>query len=231
MQRLVRLKHSLLLAAALVAISSNNLSAEELPTIGVERIYHVDDKGDARVEVSFQLGARHWAGWKTQFGDHPDILLRNLKYQMAAAVLDDYGLEKNDMKRHAVAKVKARAVARYRGDGQFAVEVPKNMRMVSNAGGEWVFTSTEMDSGNIMSLTDRARLPSDARDVRFVNGNDYNHIVYSMPQKPHRSNQMLYLGGGLVGVGVLAGIVGLVLPGRRSYPPGLPPSTSLTTTV
>jgi hypothetical protein len=231
MQRFVRLKYSLLLAAALMAISSNNLRAEEQPTIGVERIYHVDEKGDARVEVSFQLGARDWARWKTQFGDHPDILLRNLKYQMAAAVLDDYALEKNDVKRHAVAKVKARAVARYRGDGQFAVEVPKNMRMVSNAGGEWVFTSTEMDSGIIMNLTDRARLPSDARDVRLVNGNDYNHIIYSMPVKPHRSNQMLYLGGGLFGIGALAGIIGLVVPRRRSHPPALPPSTAMTTTV
>ena len=230
MQRLVRLKHSLLLAVALAAISSDNLWAEELPTIGVERIYHIDDKGDARVEVSFQLGARDWARWKMQFGDHPDILLRNLKYQMAAAVLDDYSLEKNDMKRHAVAKLKARAVARYRGDGQFAVEVPKNMRMVSNAGGEWVFTSNEMDSGIIMNITDRARIPSDARDVRLVNGNDYNHIVYSIPQKPHRSKQMVYLGGGLLAVGVLAAIVGLVVPGRPSHPPALPPSTTVTTT-
>lgn len=206
-----------------------NLSAQEPTTLSAERTYYLDDRGDARVEQSFQLGAKDWAKWKQQFGDHPDILLRNLKYQMAAAVVEDYALEKDDMNRRAVVKVKARALARYRGDGQFSVQVPKEMKLITGSGAEWVFTSTGVDSGTIMNLTDRAKLPSNARDARLVNGNDFNQLVYSVPHTPARPKMLLFAAIALLALGAVMGLTSFAIRTRTSLavtvsdpPPRLP---------
>ena len=58
----------------------------------LERIYELDDAGNAKIEFDFQLGAAQWAKWKDQYGDHPDLMLRNVKYELAAAVIDDFSL-------------------------------------------------------------------------------------------------------------------------------------------
>ena len=95
----------------------------------VEETYQFDERGDAKIEINFQLGAKEWAQWKYQRGDHPDIVLRNLKYQLAAAVLDDAGfqMEKDEVHRRAFERVTARALANYRSGGQFEIDVRRRI--------------------------------------------------------------------------------------------------------
>src|ERR1700730_10802740 len=65
----------------------------------LDQVYQFDDRGDAKIEWTFELNAKQWAGWKANYGDHPDLLLRIVKHQLAATVIDDYQLEKDDMHR------------------------------------------------------------------------------------------------------------------------------------
>ncbi len=160
----------------------------------VERIYHLDEEGDAEIEFKFQLGAQQWQLWKDQYGDHPDMMLRNVKHQLAAAVIDDFSLERDDVHRRATAKIKARAMAKYSGNGQFQLQVPKDMKLVAGSGTEWVFTSTEMEDSGIVNLTDRAQLPAGAQNVHLTTGNDFNQLVYSLDVAPSRPKLSLYLG-------------------------------------
>lgn len=160
----------------------------------VERTYKLDGRGDAQVEFNFQLDASHWAQWKEQYGDHPDLMLRNLKYQLAAAVIDDFALDKDEVHRRAVAKIKARCIARYRGNGQFELQVPKNMKLVAGSGSEWVFSSSMLEEGGIVNITDRAKLPANAGNVHLVTGNDYDQLAYSLEVSPSKPKYLLYLG-------------------------------------
>ena len=125
----------------------------------LERIYKIDERGNAEIEFHFQYNAAQWAEWKDQYGDHPDLMLRNVKYQLAAAVIDDFSLEKDDMHRSAVAKIKARCLAIYHGNGQFTLQVPKNMKLVTGSGSEWVFTSSSLENGGLVNVTDRVEAP------------------------------------------------------------------------
>lgn len=215
------LRNGLLAAAILIGGSAATLRAQEASRT-LERTYQFDERGDATIQFSFQLGAKQWAQWKDQYGDHPDMLLRNLKYQLAAAVIDDFSLEKDEIHRTALAKIKARAVATYRNGGQFAIQVPKNMKLVAGSGSEWVFTNSELEQGGIVNITDRAKLPAKAQNAHLATGNDYNQLVYSIDLSPSRPKALLY--GGIVlflTAGVL-GLVSLISSEKKTAPPPLP---------
>ncbi|MGH8094713.1 MAG: hypothetical protein ACREIF_14785 [Chthoniobacterales bacterium] len=183
----------------------------------VEEIYQFDDKGNATIEFKFQLSASRWAQWKDQFGDHPDILLRNLKYELAAAVIDDFSLEKDDVHRRAVAKIKARALAQYRSGGQFEIQVPKEMNLVAGSGTEWVFTNSSLEDGGIVNVTYRGELPPKAKDAHLTTGGDYNLLVYSLDVAPPKSKTLLYVGSLLVVLGAGLG-VGSIFSSGKSTP-------------
>ena len=179
-----------ILAGVLMQTSAN--AQEAVRT--VERIYEIDNAGNAKIEFDFQLGAAQWAKWKDQYGDHPDLMLRNVKYELAAAVIDDFSLDKDDVHRKATAKIKARALAKYRGDGQFEIQVPKNMKLVAGSGRDWAFTSSQLEEGGIVNITDRAKLPSNAQNAHLTTGNDYDLLVYSLDVEPSKPKTFLYLG-------------------------------------
>ena len=211
----------------LLAGSSMALRAQDIPSRSVEQIYQFDERGDAKIEWHFQLDAAGWARWKANFGDHPDLLLRAVKYQLAAAVIDDYSLDKDDMHRSAVSRFSARAMARYRGNNQFEIPVNKKMKLISGSGAEWVFTSSGVEEGQgIVNVTYRAKLPAKAQNAHLVTGNDFNHLVYNLEVSPSKPKTMLYLGSLCILAAIILAIVASRLGGAtRVYAPPLPPST------
>jgi hypothetical protein len=144
------------------------------------------------------------------------MLLRNLKYELAAAVIDDFSLEKDEIHRSAVAKIKARALAQYRGGGQFEIQVPKNMNLVAGSGTDWAFTSSSLEDGGIVAVTDRAKLPANAKNAHLTSGGDYNLLVYSLDVSPSKSKMLPYLGSGLLLVGVALGVGSIFFPNRSA---------------
>lgn len=220
-------KHSVLVRALVIACSvamaaTATMQAQDAART-IEQTFQFDERGDADIEIRFQYGAAQWAQWKEQFGDHPDLLLRNLRYELAAAVLDDFGLKRDDVKRIATANVKARALARYRSNGQFTIEVPKNMKLVTGSGTEWAFTNSSLINGELVNMTLRAKLPAKARNVHYTPGNDFDQLVYSLELEKPKPKLLLGAGIGLVAMGiVLAGLSFI----RTSSKPSLPPSAS-----
>lgn len=189
------------------------------PSRTVEEICQFDERGDAKIEINFQLGAKKWAEWKRQYGDHPDIVLRNLKYQFAAAVFDDdFKLEKDEVHRRAVARVTARALASYQSGGQFEIDVVKNMKLVAGSGLEWFFTNTTLEEDGIVNMTDRFKLPAYAYNARLVTGNDYDQLVYSLRVSRSKPKLLLYFG--------ILFLVGAAIMGVLSFRPSSPKAVS-----
>jgi hypothetical protein len=195
----------------------------------VEQTYQFDERGDAKIEFNFQLARAPWEMWKAQYGEHPDMLLRIINHDMAAAVIEDFALEKDDTHRHATARFKARALAQYRGSGQFEIQVPKNMKLVTGSGLEWVFTNsiserTPQGTG-IVNMTYRAKLPPKARDAHMVNGNDFSRLVYSLEVSPSKPKTLLYSGVVLIVAALVAAVMAIRARGTTAFPPALPPAT------
>lgn len=211
---------TMLASGILLSAGAVEVSAQEPTSRTLERIYQIDERGDAQIEFKFQLGAMQWQLWKDQYGDHPDLMLRYLKHELAAAVIDDFSLEKDEIHRRATAKIKARSLASYRGNGQFQLQIPKENKLVANSGTEWVFTSTEFENGGIVNVTGRAKLPAGAQNAHLATGNDYNQLVYSIDVAPEKPKAFLYLGLLLVLIAFALGAVSFLI--KSGSPPPLP---------
>ncbi len=210
------------IAIMAAAFFSAGIVRAQEPSRTVERIYKIDERGDAQIEFHFQLNAAQWAEWKDEYGDHPDMMLRNVKYQLAAAVIDDFSLEKDDVHRSAVAKIKARCLATYHGNGQFTLQIPKNMKLVTGSGSEWVFTSSTLENGGIVNVTDRAKLPASAQNVHVTTGNDYDQLAYSLEVAPSKPKGLLVLGLLFLIVAAVLGALSFRGTEKRATPPPLP---------
>lgn len=225
----IKLHPLAVMLAAIAALCSSSLAQEQTRT--TERIYQFNERGDANVEFDFGFDKASWDMWKSQYGDHPDVLLRYMKHDMAAAVIEDFALEKDDMNRKAVARFKARALANYRGNDQFEIAVPKSMKLVTGSGLEWVFMESESETtpkgeNRIVNITYRGKLPAKAHDAHLVNGNDINRLAYALEVSPTKPKTMLYLGSLFIVAAIILAILAARLSGatRVSAPPPLPPS-------
>jgi hypothetical protein len=198
-------------------------------TVNQDAVIRVDPNGDGSMKVIFHLSASRWVAWRQEYGDHPDILWRNLKQKFAKAALDKFDLQRNDIDRTATADIEARALTRIRGDGSRGIEMQKEFRLVSNTPLEWVFEATSQASPEspILAQTIRVILPPQASNARIDSpGPTDQQIVYQMPEGAASNGLLLWAGILAIGVGIALGIFGLVsgLAASKQRPPPLPPT-------
>jgi hypothetical protein len=198
-------------------------------TVNQDAVIRVDPNGDGSMKVIFHLSASRWAAWRQEYGDHPDILWRNLKQRFAKAALDKFDLQRNDVDRTATADIEARALTRIRGDGSRGIEMQKEFRLVSNTPLEWVFEATSQASPEspILAQTIRVILPPQAFNARIDSpGTTDQQIVYQMPEGAASNAYLLWAGILAIGVGIALGIFGLAagLAASKQRPPPLPPT-------
>jgi len=198
-------------------------------TVNQDAVIRVDPNGDGSMKVIFHLSASRWAAWRQEYGDHPDILWRDLKQRFAKAALDKFDLQRNDIDRTATADIDARALTRIRGDGSRGIEIQKEFRLVSNTPLEWVFEATSQASPEspILAQTIRVILPPQASNARIDSpGTADQQIVYQMPEGAASNALLLWAGILAIVVGIALGIFGLVsgLAASKQRPPPLPPT-------
>src|SRR6202051_112077 len=190
---------------ALVALSLASVATGYVgfaaDTINMDVVARVDPYGDESMKVTFHLSASRWAIWRQQYGDHPDVLWRDMKQKFAKAALDKFDLQRNDVDRTATANVEARALTTVRGDGTRGMEMLKDFRLVSNTPLEWVFESTSQQSSEapILAQTFRIDLPPQATNARVDSpGTASQQLVYQMPDR--YGNNALLLWGGILAI-------------------------------
>jgi hypothetical protein len=186
-------------------------------TINTDVVANLDPYGDGSMKMTFHLSASQWAFWKQQYGDHPDVLWRDLKQKFAKYALEKFDLQKNEVERTATADIEARAFTHVRGDGARGIEIPKEFRLVSNNGHEWVFDFTTQESpySPILAQMSRVILPADATNAHIERpGTGFQQLVYQMPDNSAGNPLFLWAGISAIAGGVVLGILGLVQQGR-----------------
>jgi hypothetical protein len=198
-------------------------------TVNQDAVIRVDPYGDGSMKVIFHLSASRWAAWRQEYGDHPDVLWRDLKQRFAKAALDKFELQRNDVDRTATADIQARALTRIRGDGSRGVEMQKDFRLVSNTPLEWVFEATSQASPEspILAQTIRVILPPQAINAHVDSpGGADQQLVYQMPESAASNGLLLWTGILAMGIGIVLGIFALIsaFGSSKQRPPPLPPT-------
>jgi hypothetical protein len=211
---------------ASVAASGVGLAAD---TVNQDADIRIDPYGDGSIKIVFHLSASRWATWRQEYGDHPDVLWRDLKQKFAKAALDKFDLQRNDVDRMATADIDARALTSVRGDGSRGIEILKDFRLVSNTPQEWIFEATSQASPEapILAQTFRVFLPPQAVNAHIDSpGTSAQQLVYQMPENSGSNMLLLWAGILAAGLGILLGMFGLILGlnASKQRPPPLPPT-------
>lgn len=222
----IRIHIFALLAALCAPLSLAPAQEAESVSRTANWVYTIDEHGDAAVEVSFQHSASQWANWKDQYGNRPDIVLRDLRYSMATAVLDNFSMDKDDVQRRALNKVRAKAFARYRNAGEFVIDVAKEMKLVTGANTDWIFSMTNGINGEIVSQTVHLKLPVCAKNVHFGPGGDFDNLSYTLDVTPARPKGWLNAGIAMLATGVGLLIISIFTK-RKNALVAVPESTTL----
>jgi len=187
--------------------------SEATETINTDVVASLDPYGDGSMKMTFHLSASQWAVWKQQYGDHPDVLWRDLKQKFAKYALEKFDIQKNEVERTATADIEARAFTRVRGDGTRGIEIPKEFRLVSNSGREWVFDFTTQESpySPILAQMSRVILPANAINAHIEQpGTGFQQLVYQMPDNSSGNILFLWTGISAMAGGVILWILGLM---------------------
>jgi hypothetical protein len=173
-------------------------------SIGQSMTASVDPRGDASMQIEFTLSAKAWLNWKSQYGDHPDLLRRDLTHQFSMYELVDFKLERDDINRKATASMKIRGEARYRGDGKFEIILPKAWNKVTDTGREWHFSYSQIiGQGLVLNQTFRIILPEGVQDARLGPGLTGQQILgYRLPLKEGANIWPALFFAGLAGLGI-----------------------------
>lgn len=207
---------------ALVLLLSALVSARA-ETIYLEASVNLESNGDGVMELKTRYSASMWRWWKANFGDHPDIILRNMRYQYSKYDFSDYTLDKDDVNRSATARLKARSIATLLRDGRYAVDVAKPLRYVSHSGDEWIFNQKTSAGARAPDLdqTTRVHLPAGAWDVQVVNPDtEYQQLVYRMPARGIGQTVFLILAVVLGLAATLLFVIAQILPPGKSQAVG-----------
>jgi hypothetical protein len=205
-----RLYLSCLAAGSLLAAAPFQLAAEPVKVAATLRL---DEHGDGTLEVQEHLAAIGWRIWEEVYGNHPDLILRNMKRQYASSQLDgtSYHLDKDELNRNATAHLHALAIAALQKDGSLAIALPKPISLVSHTGPEWIFDYNIPPSKTFDGS-------EQIFHVILPVGESEAHIQY-----PESADQQLVFrvrqsgaGQWLLLLGILAGVVGVVLVGASA---------------
>lgn len=193
---------------ALVLILAGSVAAQQ-ETLSQDATIELSERGDARMSIRFQLTARTWLEWRERFGDHPDLLWRDLKHRFPMFELYDYRLERNDVDRKADVSVKVRGASAHKAGGTYEFYFPKTWRKVSESSKEWVFSSSEIAGQNVIfQQTMKIVLPNGAQGGKLQDaGEGQMKLEYSVPTAKGPSKTLGWL---LALVGLIGG-AGMVL--------------------
>jgi hypothetical protein len=219
----IRFALSILALVLLVPIAPSRASE----TINMDVVANVDRFGDGSMKITFHLSAKQWAIWKEQYGDHPDVLWRDMKQLFAKYALDKFDLQKNEIDRTAVVNIDAHAFTHVRGDGTRGIEIPKEFRLVSNNGREWIFNFTSQQSpySPILTQTNKIILPEEAKNARLDQpGTGSEQLVYEIPENLGFGRVILGLGLLSILGSLLFGIFALIFLFKRPVTPPVVPA-------
>ncbi len=163
----------------------------------------VDALGDASLQIEFQLSAKQWINWKSNYGDHPSIMKRDFVNRLCTQEIYDFEEpKKSEMDRKATISLKGRGAARYKGEGKFEILFPADYKEMMHNDTEWVFMHTELvGQGVMLQQKQKLVLPPGAKDVKLSGPVDgQQKLTYELAAKKGLNIGLILAASGAIGL-------------------------------
>lgn len=164
---------------------------------------NIDRLGNATLKVSMKMNAQQWQMWNSNFGNNPAALKREIERGMPSYFLDDFKLEKEDMKRSFELTVMAYGVCKIDKRGKWAFETDeKDANLTELTRTKYMLVSSPPEYGGQLQQTFIVNFPEEASEIE-VDEDSYGKTVFEfkMEEPSEGFNPLRWAGILLIVVG------------------------------
>lgn len=144
---------------------------------------NIDRLGNANMKVAMKMNAQQWQMWNSNFGNNPAALKREIERSMPSYFLDDFKLEKEDMKRSFELTVKAYGVCKIDKRGNWSFETDeKDANLTELTKTKYMLVSSPPEYGGQLQQTFIVNFPEEAFEIE-VDEDSYGETVFEFKMK------------------------------------------------
>jgi hypothetical protein len=150
-------------------VSSTNAAAQQ-EVKGMKQVFdfHVDELGNAMIEVSMKLNASQWDMFKKSIGNNTSILKREIEKALPKFYLSDFNYTEDAMDRSYKLKFKALGLASINSNGRWESKLEsKDPDITKLSDKEFVINTDMMVNGMLIQQTQKIHLPETASDAKI----------------------------------------------------------------
>lgn len=167
-------------------------------TLTQEIDYHLDELGDARMELRMKMNAAQWQAFKASpVASNPSVFKRNMEREMSAYVLQDFKTELEEDARASLTTLKAKNTATYKGKGKWEVKLGlKNPNVTAVSDNCYLITGNLASGSGVIHQIQKMFFPEGASDIRQDTDSFGNAIfTYRLDVEKSGINMLSILGG------------------------------------
>lgn len=178
------------------------------PTAITQEIdYHLDELGNAKMELRMKMNAMQWQNYKTSsIAKNPTVFKRDMERSMAAYVMEDMKTELKEEERLSLTTLKAKNTAVYKGKGQWEIKLGienPNVTVVSD--NCYLITGNLASNGGIIHQIQKVFFPKGAYDIK-QSTDTFNKSIFTYKLDVEQSRFSLLLGLGIAAI-LLGGVL------------------------
>ncbi len=149
---------------------------------------NIDQLGNATIKVSMKMNAQQWQMWNSNFGNNPAALKREIERGMPGYFLDDFKLEKEDMKRSFELTVRAFGVCKIDKRGNWSFETDeKDANLTKLTDTKYMLVSSPLEYGGQLQQTFIINFPEEASEIE-VEEDSYGKTLFEFKMEDPTSN-------------------------------------------
>lgn len=173
------MKRLLIFFAALLAFAG--LHAQQDPTSLIQEFtIKIDNLGDADYTLTQKMTQQQWLNFKqSNLANEPAIARRDLQRAMSASVIEDFKRDLDEMNRTATITLKVKAMATYKGDGNWELKLDsKDPQVTKLTDNSFMITSNALFGNQLAQQIFKVFLPSGASSVQ-QNTDAFNKAIFT----------------------------------------------------
>lgn len=137
---------------------------------GIKQVFdfHVDELGNAMIEVTMKLNASQWDMFKRNIGNNTSILKREIEKALPKYFLSDFQYSEEAMDRTYKLKFKALGLASINSNGRWEAKLEtKDPDVTKLSDREFIINTDMMTNGMLIQQTQKIHLPESAADGKI----------------------------------------------------------------
>jgi len=152
-----------LVFAFFLVLMIGNIAFCSANNIAEEMTFDIKDNADVVCHIKYQLNAKQYVAWKSQFGNNPALLKRQITNFISQYEITNFKVDENAVERQIDISLLVKGMVRNKGEGVYEFSVPKDWKGGEKIERGFQFHTTKVTGlDSVMDINLKVLLPAQA---------------------------------------------------------------------